>query len=111
MKINYDQKVDVAKRVKRDAEGFIFFETTEELKAVFTEEEICLMAVRHMKNSEASKESNKKRAAADRLLLKGVKEVSKRMYSKSLDDLKAEEYEAVLREYKRVATEAATAQQ
>jgi len=93
MKINYEIKVAVAAKVKdcRDKDGDIFFDTTEDLQKTFTEMEIALMAIRFMRNSESSKDSNKKRAATDREFMKAAKAIAQKKFNKKLDDCSIEE--------------------
>lgn len=93
-KINRDRKIAVAsKPLPVASNGDVQFESYEQMRTFFDEEEVTLIVERWIRNSAASKEANKKSAAKNREMLRPVKAAAKTLFpDKAFADLTSEEY-------------------
>lgn len=100
MSIDFSSRIQISDRsLPRDEQGNYRFDSLEHLQEFFEDDEIVVLVCRHLTNSEASKESNKKRAASEREMMKAIKQIAKDAFNKRFDDLSQDEQLEVARRY------------
>ncbi len=98
--IDFNRRINVAEKglPKDDKENFRF-NSLEHMQEFLEDDEIVILVCRQLTNSESSKESNKKRAASEREMMKAVKEIAKSKFNKKFDELSEEERLEVAKSY------------
>ena len=95
--IDYNRTINSSeKNLTQDAAGRIRFESFEQLRTLFTDEEIVVMVARHLTNSQSSKESNAKRMAEERAMKNAVNEIAMAKFNKKYFSLEPGQQNEVL---------------